>query len=58
MANLAFTWKSAGQKIQALDQLRDYLARQNRMLGFKYHQILSNSETLLEWETRDFNVNT
>ncbi|KAJ5569107.1 hypothetical protein N7450_011593 [Penicillium hetheringtonii] len=51
MANLAFTWKSSGSNTRALDLLRDCLAKQKQILGLNHHHALSNSKTLLQWET-------
>ncbi|KAL6228890.1 hypothetical protein BDW75DRAFT_246232 [Aspergillus navahoensis] len=56
MANLAFTWKSSGHNTRALDLLRDCLAKQRQILGLNQPVYVSNSQTLLEWETEILNL--
>ncbi|RAL07856.1 uncharacterized protein BO97DRAFT_473365 [Aspergillus homomorphus CBS 101889] len=51
MADLAFTWKSSGHDDPALDLLRACLAKQRQILGLNHPVTVSNSQTLLEWET-------
>ncbi|CAG8067062.1 unnamed protein product [Penicillium nalgiovense] len=51
MANLAFTWKSSGHDAEARSLLRECLTKQTQTLGLHHHTTLSNSETLLAWET-------
>lgn len=57
MANLAFTRKSTGRNTDALKLLQDCLAMEKQLLG-PNPQILSISETLLEWETEWRNFDT
>ena len=58
MANLAFTWESTGRNADAIDLLRPCVIKQDqRILGPTHPQISSNSETLLEWETRHLSIN-
>ncbi|KAJ5651655.1 hypothetical protein N7507_009081 [Penicillium longicatenatum] len=56
MANLAFTWKSSGYNTRALDLLRDCLAKQRQILGVNHPDTVSNSQSLLEWETEMLNM--
>ncbi|CAG8283492.1 unnamed protein product [Penicillium nalgiovense] len=51
MANLAFTWKSSAHDAEAIGLLRDCLTKQKQTLGLNHPATLSNSETLLKWET-------
>ncbi|KAJ6002314.1 hypothetical protein N7499_001820 [Penicillium canescens] len=51
MANLAFTWESIGQHAKAIDLLRTYVVKQQRVLGLAHPDTVSNNNTLLEWET-------
>ncbi|CAI7622755.1 unnamed protein product [Penicillium pancosmium] len=51
MANLAFTLKSTGRCLEAIDLLRTCLVKQQRILGPAHPHALSNSDTLLAWET-------
>jgi hypothetical protein len=57
MANLAFTWKSSGHDAEAISLLRNCLAKQKQILSLNHPNTLSNSATLLEWETEDLNIN-
>ncbi|KAJ5301615.1 hypothetical protein N7508_006478 [Penicillium antarcticum] len=57
MDNLAFTWKSSGHNAQALNLLRNCLAKRKQKLGLNHPKTLSTSETLLEWETQQLNIN-
>jgi len=43
MVGLAFAWKSSGHGTQALNLLRDCLAKQKQILGLNHHQTLSRS---------------
>jgi tetratricopeptide (TPR) repeat protein len=56
MANLAFTWKSSGHNSRALGLLRDCLAKQRQILGLNHPVYVSNSQTLLAWETEMLNL--
>ncbi|KAJ5256544.1 hypothetical protein N7478_012648 [Penicillium angulare] len=51
MANLAFTWKSSAHDAEAINLLRECLTKQKQALGQNHPTTISNSETLLEWET-------
>ena len=57
MANLAFTWKSSGHDAEAINLLRDCLAKQKQTHGLNHPITLYNSETLLEWETEGLYIN-
>ncbi|KAJ6050177.1 hypothetical protein N7444_006893 [Penicillium canescens] len=50
MANLAFAWKSSGQDAEAINLLRNCLAKQKQTLGLNHPEILANSEALVKWE--------
>lgn len=52
-ANLAFTWKSAGRKATAINLLRIRIAKQQLIIGPGHPHTVSNSNTLLEWETEE-----
>ena len=56
MANLSLTWKSSGRNTEAIEILRSCLAKQEQILGMNRPDNLSNSETLLEWETEMLDV--
>jgi hypothetical protein len=56
LANLAFAWKSSGRDEDALNLLRDFLAKQKRIQGTNHPETLANSETLLEWATKRLNI--
>ncbi|KAJ5749249.1 uncharacterized protein N7511_010945 [Penicillium nucicola] len=51
MAELARTWKSLGRHVEALDMLGESLAMRKQVLGPEHYSVLSDSETLLQWET-------
>lgn len=51
MANLAFTFESTGRRSQAIDLLRTCVTKQQRILGPAHPDTISNSDTLLAWET-------
>lgn len=53
MANLAFTWKSAGQQANAINLLRLCVAKQQLIIGRGHPNTVTNSNTLLEWETEE-----
>ncbi|KAL4745969.1 hypothetical protein BDW72DRAFT_207750 [Aspergillus terricola var. indicus] len=53
MASLAFTWKSSGKDAEAINLLRDCLARQKQTIGPNHPNTISNSEALIKWETED-----
>lgn len=50
MTNLAFIWKSTGKTADAINLLKDCLAKQNRALGPNHPDARSNYKALLEWE--------
>jgi hypothetical protein len=50
MVNFALTWKSPGHDAEAINLLRDCLAKEKRILRQHHPNTSSNSETLLEWE--------
>ncbi|CAG8902930.1 unnamed protein product [Penicillium egyptiacum] len=56
MANLAFTLKSSGRPSEAIDLLRACVSKQQRILGPGHPGAMSNSDTLLAWETRDLAI--
>ncbi|KAJ5464316.1 uncharacterized protein N7458_000002 [Penicillium daleae] len=56
MANLAFTLKSTGRRSEAIDLLRTYVTKQQRILGPAHPHTVSNSDTLLAWETEDLAI--
>lgn len=51
MANLAFTLKSTGRLLEAIDLLKACLSKQKRILGAAHPDTVSNSDNLLAWET-------
>jgi hypothetical protein len=53
MANLAFTFESTGRRSEAINLLRTCVIKQQRILGPAHHDAVSNSDTLLTWETED-----
>jgi hypothetical protein len=58
MANLAFTCKSSGHNAQAIDLLRNCLAKQRQKLGLDHTLTLSTSRTLLAWETDSLKISS
>jgi hypothetical protein len=56
MANLAFTLESTSRHAEAIDLLRTCVAKQQRILGPAHPHTVSNSNTLLEWETGDLAI--
>lgn len=57
-ANLAFTWKSAGQQANACNLLRICVAKQQLIIGPGHPDTVSNSNTLLEWETEELSIDS
>ena len=56
MTNLAFTWKSSGKTAEAINLLKDCLAKQKHTNGPNHPHTVSNSKTLLRWETEKLNI--
>jgi hypothetical protein len=56
MASLALTWKASGKTADAIDLLRDCLAKQKHTVGINHPHAVSNFETLLGWETERLNI--
>jgi hypothetical protein len=50
IVNLAWTWKNLGKNTEAIDLLRDCLAKQKQIMGPNHRQTNSTSEILLLWE--------
>jgi hypothetical protein len=57
MASLALIRKSSGKTADAIDLLRDCLAKQKHTIGPNHPHAVSNFETLLGWETEQLNIN-
>lgn len=53
MANLAFTWKQSGQKVEAINLLGYCIAKQKRTLGLNHWLTLANSTALVHWLMED-----
>ncbi|CAI7582939.1 unnamed protein product [Penicillium pancosmium] len=53
MANLAITLESTGRRSEAISLLRTCVAKQQQILGPAHPYTVSNTDTLLVWETRD-----
>ncbi|KAA8647832.1 tetratricopeptide repeat protein [Aspergillus tanneri] len=51
IANLAATWKSSGKTADAINLLRDCLAKKKQAIGPNHPRAVPNSKTLLKWET-------
>ncbi|KAJ5702100.1 hypothetical protein N7488_009648 [Penicillium malachiteum] len=56
MANLAFTWEATGQHSKAIDLLRACVAKEQQFLGPTHPDTVSDTETLLRWETAHLNI--
>ncbi|KAJ5455845.1 uncharacterized protein N7458_004109 [Penicillium daleae] len=57
MANLVFT-ESTGRRSEAIDLLRTCVTKRQRILGPAHPDTVSNSDTLLAWETEDLAIKT
>ncbi|KAJ5552299.1 hypothetical protein N7494_001677 [Penicillium frequentans] len=51
MANLAKIWKNTGRHAEAVDLLTTCVAKEQRILGPVHPYTVSDTKTLLEWET-------
>ncbi|KAJ5612645.1 hypothetical protein N7510_005839 [Penicillium lagena] len=56
MVSLAFTWKSSGRDLEALNLLRECSARMESVLEPRHRSAVSISETLLQWEMEGLNA--
>jgi hypothetical protein len=58
MANLASTWKSTCRSAGAVELLRTCIVKQQLTIGLGHPDTVSNSNTLLEWETEELGVDS
>lgn len=56
MANLTFTWKSSGKTADAINMLKVCINKQKQTIGPNHPHAVSNSKTLLRWETETLNI--